>query len=168
MMASMLSLLDVLPRHERVDIGNGEIDVFGISGEDIAKLLERYPNALQQMANSGGKPGGIEPGLLGALVAACQRGGDAASSLLGNEIVEGRARTLGIGAQMKVLQAIGRCTFPDGVGPFLEALVSMSLTAKEATRVIIQVAQVASKDRATTSPQPPKPSEPPATQASGS
>jgi len=60
-MASMLSLVDVLPKHERVDIGtcsacagaggsgsNGkkdckacggsgklEIDVFGISGEDI-------------------------------------------------------------------------------------------------------------------------------------
>jgi hypothetical protein len=165
MMASMLSLLDVLPRHERVDIGNGEIDVFGISGEDIAKLLERYPNALQQMANSGGKPGGIEPGLLGALVAACQRDGDAASSLIGNEIVEGRARTLGIGAQMKILQSIGRCTFPDGVGPFLEAITSILSSTQAATRVIVRVA---SKAPGTTSPPPPKPSEPPATQASGS
>jgi hypothetical protein len=164
-MGSMLSLLDVLPRHERVDIGGGQkVDVCGISGEDIGKILHRYPNAFQQLIESGSKPAGIDPGLLGALLAAAQRNGED-ESLLGNEKVERMSRSLGIGAQMKMLQALGRCTFPDGVGPFLEGLVSMSSAATEAMQVVVQVA---SKGQATASRPTRKPSAQPATLASGS
>jgi len=191
-MASMLSLVDVLPKHERVDIGtcstcagaggsgdNGkkdckacggsgklEIDVFGISGEDIGRILGRYPNAFTQMVASANTPTALEPGLMGAIVAASQREGeDPDTSLLGNEKIEKRGRGLGVGAQMKILKAMGRCTFPDGIGPFLEDLVLTSSSAKEAMEVIVRVA---SKEQATTSPKTPKPSEPPVTQPSGS
>ena len=191
-MASMLSLVDVLPKHERVDIGtcstcagaggsgdNGkkeckacggsgklEVDVFGISGEDIGKILGRYPNAFTQMVASANTPTALEPGLMGAIVAASQREGeDPDTSLLGNEKIEKRGRGLGVGAQMKILKAMGRCTFPDGIGPFLEDLVLTSSSAKEAMEVIVRVA---SKEQATTSPKTPKPSEPPVTQPSGS
>ena len=191
-MASMLSLVDVLPKHERVDIGtcstcagaggsgdNGkkeckacggsgklEIDVFGISGEDIGRILGRYPNAFTQMVASANTPTALEPGLMGAIVAASQREGeDPDTSLLGNEKIEKRGRGLGVGAQMKILKAMGRCTFPDGIGPFLEDLVLTSTSAKEAMEVIVRVA---SKEQATTSPKTPKPSEPPATPPSGS
>ena len=191
-MASMLSLVDVLPKHERVDIGtcsacagaggsgsNGkkdckacggsgklEIDVFGISGEDIGRILGRYPNAFTQMVASANTPTALEPGLMGAIVAASQREAeDPDTSLLGNEKIEKRGRGLGVGAQMKILKAMGRCTFPDGIGPFLEDLVLTSASAKEAMEVIVRVA---SKEQATTSPRTPKPSEQPATPASGS
>ena len=191
-MASMLSLVDVLPKHERVDIGtcsacagaggsgsNGkkdckacggsgklEIDVFGISGEDIGRILGRYPNAFTQMVASANTPTALEPGLMGAIVAASQREAeDPDTSLLGNEKIEKRGRGLGVGAQMKILKAMGRCTFPDGIGPFLEDLVLTSTSAKEAMEVIVRVA---SKEQATTSPRTPKPSEQPATPASGS
>jgi len=191
-MASMLSLVDVLPKHERVDIGtcstcagaggsgdNGkkeckacggsgklEIDVFGISGEDIGRILGRYPNAFTQMVASANTPTALEPGLMGAIVAASQReADDPDTSLLGNEKIEKRGRGLGVGAQMKILKAMGRCTFPDGIGPFLEDLVLTSTSAKEAMEVIVRVA---SKEQATTSPKTPKPSEPPVTQPSGS
>jgi len=191
-MASMLSLVDVLPKHERVDIGtcstcagaggsgdNGkkeckacggsgklEIDVFGISGEDIGRILGRYPNAFTQMVASANTPTALEPGLMGAIVAASQREGeDPDTSLLGNEKIEKRGRGLGVGAQMKILKAMGRCTFPDGIGPFLEDLVLTSSSAKEAMEVIVRVA---SKEQATTSPRTPRPSEPPATPPSGS
>jgi len=160
----MLSLLDVLPRHERVDIGGGQmVDVFGVSGEDVGKILSRYPDAFEQMVNSGGRPTGMDPGLLGAMLSACQRNGSE-ESLLGNETVEKRCRSLAIGAQMKMLQALGRCTFPDGVGPFLEGLMSISSVAREATEVIVRVA---SKGQAMESPPTPKPSEPPVTPPSG-
>jgi len=160
----MLSLLDVLPKNERVDIGGGaQIDIFGISGEDVGKILTRYPDAFQQLANAQ-KPGGIDPALFGAVVAASQRNGSE-DSLLGNETVEKRGRGLALGAQLKVLQAIGRCTFPDGVGPFLEALTSLSSSVKDSIQVIVQAA---SKDQATRLPQQPKPSEPPNMPASGS
>jgi len=191
-MASMLSLVDVLPKHERVDIGtcsacagaggsgsNGkkdckacggsgklEIDVFGISGEDIGRILGRYPNAFTQMVASANTPTALEPGLMGAIVAASQREAeDPDTSLLGTEKIEKRGRGLGVGAQMKILKAMGRCTFPDGIGPFLEDLVLTSASAKEAMEVIVRVA---SKEQATTSPRTPKPSEPPATPPSGS
>jgi hypothetical protein len=165
-MASMLSLLDVLPRHERVDIGGDvNIDVFGISAEDIGAILARYPDAFQQLANAQ-QPGGLNPKLFGALVGASQRNGKE-ESLLGNETVERRGRSLGVGAQMKILKAIGRCTFPDGIGPFLEDLKLLSSSAKEAVEVVIQ-AQPDSKAQATRSPPPPRPSGPPNIPASGS
>ena len=163
-MASMLSLLDVLPRHERVDIGGDQkLDVFGISGEDIGRILERYPNAFEQIYSSGTQPNRMDPGLLGALLAASQRNGDL-GSLLDNDDAERRGRSLGISDQMKIIQAVGRCTFPDGVGPFLESLASMSSSTAEAIELIVQVG---SKVQPTASQPTPRPSEPPATQASG-
>jgi len=164
-MANMLSLLDVLPKHERVDIGGGvEIDIFGISGEDIGNILFRYPDAFQQMANTSKGPAGMDPGLLGALMAACQRNGED-KSLLGNEVVERRSRSLAIGAQMKIMKAMGRCTFPDGVSPFLQDLVSASSAAKEAMEAVVQVV---SKVPGMASPPTQKPLEQQDTQPSGS
>lgn len=164
-MAAMLSLLDVLPRHERVDIGGGqEIDLFGVSAEDVGRILERYPNAFAELAESKGNFAGMNPGLLGAVLAAAQRDKDW-NSLLGNHQVEMMSRSLGVGVQMKMMQVVGRCTFPDGVGPFLEGLASISLGAKEALRIVVQVA---SKAQPTTSPQRPRPSEQPDTRAYGS
>jgi len=163
----MLSLIDVLPRYERVDIGGDQaIDVFGISGEDIGKILGRFPNAFQQLASSSNKSINMDPALMGAIIAASQRNPkDPDTSLLGNDKVEKRGRGLAAGAQMKVLQAMGRCTFPDGIGPFLEGLVSASSSAKEAMEVVVRVA---SKDQVTTSPPKPKLSAQPEVQASGS
>jgi len=161
----MLSLLDVLPRHERVDIGGGQkIDVYGISGGDIGKILERYPNAFQQIADSGSQPTRMDAGLLGALLAASQRNGED-ESMLNNEKAEKRGRALAVSDQIKIMQALGRCTFPDGIGPFLEDLVSMSSETFKATEVIVRVV---SKDQPTESPPTPKPSEPPDTPPSGS
>jgi|SRR6516164_6137735 hypothetical protein len=163
-MASKLSLADVLPRFERVGIGGDQfIEVYGISGEDIGMILNRWPDAFQQLAKAGGKPGGMAPGLLGAVIAATQRNGKD-ESLLGDEKVEKRARALSVGAQLKVLQAMGRCTFPDGIGPFLEGLQSMSSAAKEAMAVVVRVV---SKDQAMASPPTPKPSAVPETLPSG-
>jgi hypothetical protein len=154
--ATRLSLLDVLPRHERVDIGSDKpIDVFGISSEDIAKILERYPDAFQQMYDAQRQPMNMHPGLLGAMVAASQRN-DNDESLLGDEKAEKLSRSLGASDQVKLYQALGRCTFPDGIGPFLESLASMSLSMVEAVQVIVQVA---SKVPDTALPQKPKNSE---------
>lgn len=169
-MGSMLSLLDVLPRHERIDIGSDQIfDVYGISGGDIGKILERFPDAFQQIADSGSQPSAMNPNLLGALVAASAHVGSNgdydAESLLGNEKAEKRASTLGVADQAKIMQAIGRCTFPEGVGPFLEDLVLMSSSTATAMDLVVKVA---SKAQATTLPPKPKPSEPPETPASGS
>ena len=164
-MASMLSLLDVLPRHEKVDVGEGkQIAVFGISGGDFGKILARYPDAFQQIASASGQPSRMDPGLLGALLAASQRNGES-ESLLGNDVVEQRGRSFAVGDQMAMLLALGRCTFPEGIGPFLESLVSMSSQTNEAMEVAVRIA---SREKATASPPMPKRSEPPDIPASGS
>jgi hypothetical protein len=158
----MLSLNDVLPRHERVNVGEGEIDVFGISGEDIGEILRRYPNAINQMWGS--QPINMEPGLLGALIAASQRTPEGASSYLGDEGMEKKARAISAYDQARIMKAIGRCTFPEGVGPFVEDLESMSASLTEAVELVVQVV---SRARGTASPQTQKPSEPPQTPPSG-
>ena len=164
-MGKRLSLADCLPLSERVGIGGGrEIDVHGVSGEDIGKILGRFPDAFSQLVNAGLKPGGINPALLGAIIAATQRNGKE-ESMLGNDEVEARGRGMGIGAQMKVLKAMGRCTFPDGIGPFLEDLESASKAAREATEVVVRVG---SRVKDTASPKPPKPSDAPDIPPSGS
>jgi hypothetical protein len=164
-MASMLSLLDVLPRHERVDIG-GEypIDIFGVSGEDLGKILERFPDTFQQLTNSDSHPTRMHPGLMCAFIAACQRNGDG-ESLLGNDEIEARARYLGVGVQAKLIEAMARCTFPDGLGPFLRSYMSLSSAASEAIEVVVEVA---SGEHSTASRKMRRPSAQPDTPPSGS
>lgn len=165
-MSTMLSLLDALPRHERVGIGGDQsIDVFGISGEDIGAIIERFPDVFEQLMNLSHKPLKMSPGLMGALIAASQRNPHGEDSLLGNELVEKRARTMAVGAQVKLLLAMGRCTFPDGVGPFLEDYASMSSGAVKAIEIVVEVA---SKEQGTASPLMPKRSAPPQAPPSGS
>ena len=163
-MATMLSLLDVLPRHEQIIVGDGKIDVFGISGGDIGEILRRFPNAFQEIADSGSQPIKMNPGLMGALISACQRTRDGMSSFLGDEKMEAKCRFLDAQTQMEIFWAIGRCTFPDGVGPFLEDLLSLS---ESTVKVMELVVQVASRGQDTTSPPKPRPSEQPDIQASG-
>jgi hypothetical protein len=163
-MAKMLSLVDVLPRHELVNIGGDEICVYGVSGEDIGKILLRFPDAFAQLYGHSNHLIAMQPELLGALMAASQRNGED-KSMLGDDNAERRARTHSIGDQMKIMKALGRCTFPDGVNPFLEDLVSMSSATNEAIEVIVKVV---SKAQPTESQPTPKPSELPDTQASGS
>jgi hypothetical protein len=164
-MASKLSLLDVLPRRERVGIGGGdELDVYGISGEDLGRIMERYPDAFEHLIQYAAQPMKMNPGMMGAFLAATQRNGGE-ESLLGNEIVERRARSLGLHVQIKMLLAMGRCTFPDGVGPFLRDYELMSSATSEAITVIVQAA---SKAQAMESQPTQKPSEQPDIRASGS
>lgn len=164
-MGSRLSLLDVLPRSERVDIGGGqEIEVFGISTEDVGKILARFPNAFEQMVQTGGNIAAMDAALTGAVIAASQRNEAGDQSLLGVEEVERVGRTLGIGVQMKLGEAIVKCTFPDGLIPFFRLLSSMSSGAEEVTRLVVSVA---SKEASTSSPPRPRNSGQPDIPASG-
>ena len=160
-MGAMLSLADVCPRYERVSLGDGEIEVYGLSAEDLGKLLIRFPNAFEELYTRNLL--GMNPEMVGAVMAASQRNGK--GSYLGDESVEMRSRYLSIGDQMRVMKALARCTFPDCVGPFLEDLAQMSSSTGAAIDVIVKVG---SKEHGTTSPPMPKPSAPPEVQPSGS
>jgi hypothetical protein len=170
-MASKLSLADVLPLSETVGIGGDkEIEVYGISGGDFAKIMQRYPDAFQQLTAAGVNPSGMSPGLVGAVIAATQRkyvkvnGPDSpeiSESLLGDEAAEAAGRNLSMGAQLKVIMAMGRCSFPDGIGPFLEGIESVSKAAKEAMEVVVRVVSRAKPMDLPPMPKPSDASEPP-------
>jgi hypothetical protein len=161
-MGDMLTLRDVLPRHERTAIGNGQVDLFGISGEDIGAILERFPDAFTQIANAGSQSIKLPGPLMGALLAAAQRKNG--SSLLGDEEEEKLGRSFGAADQMKMLAVIAKNTFPDGVGPFLESLV----TSSEVTLEAMQLAErVASRVQRMGSLNGQKPLDAPEIQASG-
>jgi hypothetical protein len=153
-MTPILSLIDTPPRHEQAVVGDGKIDVFGISGGDIGEILKRFPNAFQEIADSGSQPIKMNPGLMGALIAACQRTPDGMSSFLGDEKMEAHCRCLDAQTQMQIFWAIGRCTFPDGVGPFLDGLVSLSESTLKVMELIVQIAS-----RSQETPSPPMASE---------
>ena len=138
-MAKLLGLLDVHPLTERVDVGGGHS--VEVTGADLSSV--------------GTNPTAVSPDVLGELIAGCTPPYD-----IDNGEVVARAKKLPIGTQMKILQAMGRTTFPDGFGPFLEGLRSTSGEVQKAVNLVI-------REQALTSPPPRPPSAPPATPPSG-
>lgn len=151
---ALLSLRDVHRLVERVDIGGGrQIDVSGLTGDDITALLTRFPKMFGLFSDAGGNIALLPSDLIGAIVAACQRE-------TGNEEMEKLARAEPIGVSLKILQAMGRTTFPDGFGPFLQGLRSGSGAINDAVELVL-------RESASILPQPPKNSAQPATPPSG-
>lgn len=152
-MGSLLGLRDIAgPLTERVEIGNGHfLDVTGMSTEAIWKLLERFPDASTMLERAGGN----EEKLLAAMKSLFKKAPDAIAAIIAcadqdanNPEVEAIAAKLPMGIQMRIMKAIGRVTFPDGFGPFVEDLRSAGGGLLQA----VTVGQVS------TSPKPPKPS----------
>lgn len=124
-----LSLLDIAPRHELVEINEEQsLRVRGLSADMIKNLLTRFP-ALQGLVIGVGIEGKeimkLGPEIVGALCAA-------ASGELGNEAAEKMAADLPVETQLDILEAIGRCTFSKGFGPFAKrvALIAGALSAQ--------------------------------------
>jgi len=125
-----LGLLDIAPVSEQVDVGNDQkLEVKGISSEDILKLIQRFPDMQKFISMGGIKPADIMntiPGTVGGIIAA-------ACGHAGEENYESAANKLSVEAQLDLLEAIGRCTFRNGFGPFvmrISAHVVAALSAK--------------------------------------
>jgi hypothetical protein len=115
-MAGPIGLLDLVARREKVVAnGNGEyLEVRGVSAQDVAALLEKYP-ALQKVFMGRG----ISIDDLRALAHDCIGSIIAAGvGKLGDEEVEKAANALPLEFQTDVIEAIGRATLPKGFGPF--------------------------------------------------
>lgn len=118
-----LSLLDIAPRSEMVEINDEQsLRVRGLSAEMIKNLLVRFP-ALQGLAIGAGIDGrhiiALGPDIVGALCAA-------ATGELGNEQAEAQAKALPVETQLDVLEALGRCTFSKGFGPFAQRVAAIA------------------------------------------
>lgn len=122
-----LSLMDIAPRTEQVEI-NDEVTlrVRGLSAEAIKDLMIRFPDLGGLMIGEGIRRESIVtlgPAVISALCAA-------ACGELGNDDAERMASELPIETQLDILEALGRCTFSKGFGPFAErvAVIAAALS----------------------------------------
>ncbi len=113
-----LSLLDLGKLTETIKIGDQEIEVTGITMKDIFGLLQRFPDTLNIFSGSPVAALAKAPDTIAAVIAAST--GD-----LGDEAAEAVAAALPIESQLDILEAIGRMTFRNGFGPFVNRLVGM-------------------------------------------
>lgn len=118
----MASLLDIKPnRTKSIEVGGEKLPVRGIASEDIANLLEHFPELQNAFANK--QVGSIldllkfAPAAMAKVIAIAtvQKGEDLAA-------IESHAKTLLIGDQIEIIQASFELTFPKGAGPLLESL----------------------------------------------
>ena len=150
-----IGLLDVMPMTEQVQINERQsILVQGISSKAIWSLLKRFPLLQGLIVGGGITPADIVafgPQVVAAICAA-------AAGYLDNEAAEEKAASLSIEVQYNILEAMGRCTFSKGFGPFRQRLRAAlgALYAGDG------------KPPAMKSPKPQQPSEPTKTQESGS
>lgn len=114
-----LSLLDLKPRTELVVISEDQsLRVRGISSEDIQALFERFPPIQGLSVGRGIKLEHLKEIGPKAVAALCA----AAVGEMGNEKAEAIAADLPIETQLDILEAMWRCTFSKGFGPFAKRL----------------------------------------------
>lgn len=124
-----LSLLDIAPRSEMVEINDEQsLRVRGLSADAIRELLMRFP-PLQGVIMGAGIDASLivamGPDIVGSLCAA-------ASGELNNEEAEKMAAMLPVETQLDIIEAIGRCTFSKGFGPFADrvAVIAAALSVQ--------------------------------------
>lgn len=119
----ILSLMDLPMKTEEVVFDSeNSLRVRGLSMKEITLLLKRFPTMAGFFAGVGFDPTqmvDLGPEIVGALCAS-------AMGELGNEEAEARAATIPIGLQMDILEAMGRCTFSNGFGPFATRVATIA------------------------------------------
>lgn len=118
-----LSLLDIGPLYELVPAPNKKlIRVYGVSAKGIFAVFQRFPEV-----GSWFKGGKVDmapliaeaPDAIAAVISAgCGAPGD--------EQGEEAAGLLPVETQLDILEAIGRLTFKNGFGPFVQRIVALS------------------------------------------
>ena len=118
-----LSLIDIAPRSELVEISDEvSLRVRGLSAETIKDLIVRFPDLGGVLIGAGIRRDSIlafGPTIIGALCAA-------ATGEYGNEEAEKAAAELPIETQLDILEAMGRCTFSKGFGPFADRVAGIA------------------------------------------
>jgi hypothetical protein len=125
----MVSLTDIAPAHAKVMVQGKEVDVRGISAKMIAALLGRFPEMKLVMAGRSVETANLfqlAPTAIAAIIAA-------GTGNAGDEKVETLIEDFPIEDQANLLEAIGRLTFPSGIGPFVERIMALSAAVEGAS-----------------------------------
>jgi hypothetical protein len=130
----MADLLDIAPATavESVHIGEHRVKVRGISVDAIAAFVSRFPALKSLSTASDGSD------MVSQLIAGC---GAAVGPIIaagcghaGEEAYEMRAANLLPEQQLKLLRAIFRLTFPNGISSFVEELTALIGGASEGAK----------------------------------
>jgi hypothetical protein len=138
------SLLDIGPLFEDIPVGTKHVRAFGISPEGFFHILTKFPQ-LWGMFSSGDQrqinvvalqaaaPGSVA---MAIAISTTNRASYDTAEAWHADVDRAYAKALQLSAhyQMRLFQAALRLTFPEGIGPFIKGLESLS-------RSINQVAQ---------------------------
>jgi hypothetical protein len=147
----MADLLDIAPSTavDVVTLGDGRtIDVRLLNASDVAGLLARFPGLFPVLV------GGIVDGaaLIGSGGKAIAAIIAAGSDHLGDEKAEAVASSFSIEDQLKLLDTILRLTFPNGVGPVMQALEGIGATLMRGAVGDAKIVKMPSKSSPSPSP----------------
>lgn len=124
-----VSLLDIAPAFEIVQVSEKEnLKVVGVSAKGVVALFTRFPEVQKWFAVAGQNIKVAQlvnelPGAIEAIIAA-------GCGLPGNTAAEEVAGALPVEVQLDVLEAIGRLTFKNGFGPFVQRMLALSNAAR--------------------------------------
>ena len=130
----MADLLDIAPSTacEVVKIEGKRIVVRGLHGDAIASIVSRFPE-LGVLLGSGDN---IGPRLIERFGSAIGPIIAAGCGHIGDEKYEQHAGTLLVEYQLKLVKAIIGLTFPNGLGSFIEAMMTLMVGAVDEQKVI--------------------------------
>jgi len=142
----MADLLDIAPTTavEAVRISGGQrLTVRGLNGNAIAAIAARFPGMVMLL---GGTDAGTASRLIAQFGTAIGPVIAAGCGHLGDEKAEAIASALLPEDQMKLVTSIYRLTFPNGLGPVMEAIASLMSGAadekpKQPVRVRLKTSQ---------------------------
>lgn len=126
----MATLLDLANAGRKVKVGDNEIEVFGVSVEAVVALLVRFPAIMKRLVGTteeaeidGATMLALAPTAVAAFIAAC-------CGQAGDKEAEKAAARLSIEAQLNIIEAGMKLTFPSGVGPFVAKLKGLGVLAQ--------------------------------------
>ena len=133
----MADLLDIAPSTavEAVTIGGHRIEVHGLHGDAIASIASRFPNLVVLFAGGDN----ILPRLIGQFGAAIGPIIAAGCGHLGDQRYEQRASTLSVEDQFKLVTAIYRLTFPNGLAAFVETMTGLMTGAADEKPKVVKI-----------------------------
>lgn len=132
----MADLLDIAPSTavEFVAIGSHSIEVRGLHGDAIASIASRFPTLVMLLGGDD-----MVPRLIGQFGFAIGPIIAAGCGHLGDEKYEQRASTLAAEDQFKLVTAIYRLTFPNGLAVFLQAMAGLTSGAADEKPKVVKI-----------------------------
>lgn len=123
----MVSLLDIGPLTEEVEIRGGKLTVQGLTAGHLFQLFSEFPDMRKMLGEKKGSPQEIMLALAPELICKVI---STATGTPGNKEAEAKAMTMGADDQLSIISAIVRLSFRDGIGPFVERVTALMNSTK--------------------------------------